>query len=72
MAELLDLLNQIKNISKISNNLKGIQGDNIFPKIIFGIICGFQEHLIKTQQELLNSKYKNEGPLMNHIMKIIE
>ena len=72
MAELLDLLNQIKNISKISNNLKGIQGDDIFPKIIVGIICGFQEHQIKTQQELLNSKYKNEGSLMNHIMKIIE
>ena len=72
MAELVDLLNQIKNISKISNNLKGIQGDDIFPKIIVGIICGFQEHQIKTQQELLNSKYKNEGSLMNHIMKIIE
>ena len=72
MAELLDLLNQIKDISKISNNIKGITGDDIFPKIIVGIICGFKEHQIKTQQELLNSKYKNEGSLMDHIMKIIE
>ena len=67
IAELEDLLNQIKNISKIVKNLKNAE----FPKYIIGIICSYNNNQIKFQQQLLNSKFQGESTLA-HIMNIIE
>ena len=70
IAELLDLLNQIKNISKIMNNIQGINFNYKLPRCIIGVICGYNNSQIKLQQELFNKKYKDEIR-KNHIMNII-
>ena len=56
MAELTDLLRQIKEISKVVNNTS----ENL-PKYVIGIICKFNESQIKFQQKELDKKYKKNG-----------
>ena len=68
MAELIDLLNQIKNISKVVKNLQDVRK---LPKYIIGIICSYNKNQIQFQQKLLNSMDQEESPLM-HIMNILE
>lgn len=50
IAELLNLLNQIKNISKIMNNIQGINFNYKLPRCIMGVICGYNNSQIKLQQ----------------------
>ena len=71
MAELIDLLNQIKNISKIVKNIQGIKDDFRLPKCIIGIICRFDVNQIISQQKSLNYKIKDKT-ISEHIMEIIE
>jgi len=70
LAELIKLLIQIKEISKIAQNIYSIQ----LPKFIIGIICSYNENQINTQISKLNYKYKkNSGEkFLEHVMKIID
>ena len=69
LAELIKLLIQIKEISKIVQNIYPIQ----LPKFIIGIICSYNENQINTQISNLNKEYKkNSGEkFLEHVMKII-
>ena len=69
IAELKKLLIQIKEISKIAQNISPIQ----LPKYVIGIICSCSENQIKTQIDNLNKEYKkNSGEkFLEHVMKII-
>ena len=68
LAELNKLLIQIKEISKIAQNIY----PNQIPKFIIGIICSYSENQIKTEITNLNEEYKNSGEkLIEHVMKII-
>ena len=53
MAELTDLLGQIKEISKVVNNKK-----EKLPKYAIGIICKFDQNQILFQKKELSKKYK--------------
>lgn len=66
MAELNDLLNQIKNVSKILRNYNCLK----LPIYIIGIICSFRKEQIELQKKILQYEYKNEI-LYNHIIQII-
>ena len=69
LAELNKLLIQIKEISKIAQNIY----PNQIPKFIIGIICSYSENQIKTEITNLNEEYKkNSGEkFLEHIMKMI-
>jgi hypothetical protein len=69
MAELTDLLRQIKEISKVVNNTKAK-----LPKYIIGIICKFDQNQIEFQQKELGKKYKKNGKdtFFEYIMGIIK
>ena len=69
MAELTDLLRQIKEISKVFKNAS----ENL-PKYVVGIICKFDENQIKFQQKKLNKKYKEDGEdtFYKYVMEIIK
>ena len=69
MAELLSLLNQIKNISKVINYTQGVEDDKRLPRCIIGIICKFENSQIYRQQQYL---YSNNENLLKHIMEIIK
>ena len=64
MGELIDLIRQIKDLTKIVHNL---QGENL-PKYIIGIICSYSEKQIKYYQ--IDSNIKVKEPL-THAMDII-
>ena len=66
MNFLISLLNQIKNISKVSGNLCDAQ----IPTTIIGIICRFSPKQIIEQQNFLTLKKENET-LLDHIINII-
>ena len=66
MDFLISLLNQIKNISKVSGNLCDAQ----IPTTIIGIICRFSPKQIIEQQNFLELKKENET-LLDHIINII-
>ena len=66
MNFLISLLNQIKNISKVSGNLCDAQ----IPTTIIGIICRFSPKQIIEQQNFLELKKENET-LLDHIINII-
>ena len=66
MNFLISLLNQIKNISKVSGNLCDAQ----IPTTIIGIICRFSPQQIIEQQNFLTLKKENET-LLDHIINII-
>ena len=66
MDFLISLLNQIKNISKVSGNLCDAQ----IPTTIIGIICRFSPQQIIEQQNFLTLKKENET-LLDHIINII-
>ena len=68
MAELTDLLRQIKDITKIVNNLKC---DIELPKTVIGIICSYNKEQVGFQMQQLNSKYK-DGILLNHMINNID
>ena len=69
MAELTDLLRQIKEISKVVNNIT-----EKLPKYVIGIICKFDQNQILFQQKELSKKYKKNGKdtFFEYIMKIIK
>ena len=69
MAELTDLLRQIKEISKVFKNAS----ENL-PKYVVGIICKFDENQIRFQQKELNKKYKEDGEdtFYKYVMEIIK
>ena len=69
MAELTDLLRQIKEISKVVNNTKAK-----LPKYIIGIICKFDQNQIEFQQKELGKQYKKNGKdtFFEYIMGIIK
>ena len=69
IAELKKLLIQIKEISKIAQNISPIQ----LPKYVIGIICSCSENQIKTQIDNLNKEYKKKSgeKFLEHVMKII-
>ena len=66
MDTLPDLLNQIKDISKVVGNL----GDDKLPKLIIGIICRYSVNQIKRQKFLLELKKENET-FLQHTTNII-
>ena len=69
MAELTDLLRQIKEISKVVNNAK-----EKLPKYVIGIICKFDQNQIEFQQKELGKKYRQneKDTFFEYIMKIID
>ena len=67
MAELTDLLRQIKEITKVVRNLNC---DIQLPKNIIGIICSYNKDQVKFQMQKLKLKYKG-GIFLNHVMDII-
>ena len=72
MAELTDLLRQIKEISKVVKVVNNTS-ENL-PKYVIGIICKFDENQIKFQQKELEKKYKKNGEdsFFKYVMEIIE
>lgn len=69
MAELSDLLRQIKEISKVVNNTT-----EKLPKYVIGIICKFDQNHIEFQQKELGKKYKKNGKdtFFEYITEIIK
>ena len=69
LAELTKLLIQIKEISKIAQNIYPVQ----LPKYVIGIICSYNENQINTQIGNLNKEYKknSDEKFLEHAMKII-
>ena len=71
--KLYDLLNQIKQISKVAKNL--VLQSNIpkFPKYIIGYICSYSEKKIEIDNfTTLNGKYKNTNKtLLEHDLEVI-
>lgn len=71
--KLYDLLNQIKQISKVAKNL--VLQSNIpeFPKYIIGYICSYSEKEIEIENfTTLNGKYKNTNKtLLEHDLEVI-
>ena len=72
MAELTDLLRQIKEISKVVKVVNNTS-ENL-PKYVIGIICKFDENQIKFQQKELEKKYKKNGEdsFFKYVMEISE
>ena len=71
MGELTDLLNQIKNISKVVKNIQNRE----LPKLIIGIICKVEEHQINLQKKILFPETLPENQIekpIDHIMNIIK
>ena len=76
--KLYDLLNQIKQISKVAKNLTlNTAEDNNkisnFPKYIIGYLCNFRDTEVKKQNlKILNEKYKEtDKTLLEHDLEII-
>ena len=67
MDTLPELLNQIKNISKVVKNLY----DGKLPSLIIGIICCYSETQVKAQQSFLKLK-KGDETFLDHIINIIK
>ena len=67
MDTLPELLNQIKNISKVVRNLY----DGKLPSLIIGIICCYSETQVKAQQSFLKLK-KGDETFLDHIINIIK
>ena len=74
--KIYDLLNQIKQISKVSKNLT-LNEDNSkiskFIKYIIGYLCNFNDGEVKRENlKLLNEKYKGtDKTLLEHDLDII-
>lgn len=74
--KLYDLLNQLKQISKVSKNLT-LNEDNSkiskFPKYIIGYLCNFNDNDTKMENlKLLNGKYKEtDKTLLEHDLEVI-
>lgn len=66
MDTLPELLNQIKNISKVVRNL----GDDKLPALIIGIICRYSVKQVETQKSFLKLK-KGSETFLGHIINII-
>ena len=66
MDTLPELLNQIKNISKVVRNL----GDDKLPALIIGIICCYSKKQVETQKSFLKLK-KGGETFLDHIINII-
>ena len=66
MNTLPELLNQIKNISKVVRNL----GDDKLPALIIGIICRYSVKQVETQKSFLKLK-KGSETFLDHIINII-
>jgi len=76
--KLYDLLNQIKQISKVSKNLslntKENNGISSFPKYIIGYLCNFTDSEVKNQNiQILKGKYKDTNKnLLQHNLEVID
>ena len=74
--KIYDLLNQIKQISKVSKNLTLNEDNNEiskFPKYIIGYLCNFNDGEVKRENlKLLNENYKGtDKSLLEHDLDII-
>ena len=71
--KLYDLLNQIKQISKVAKNLVLQSGVPKFPKYIIGYICSYSEKKIEIENfTTLNGNYKNTNKtLLEHDLEVI-
>ena len=74
--KLYDLLNRIKQISKVSQNLTLNEDNNKiskFPKYIIGYLCNFNDNDVKRENlKLLNEKNKEtDKTLLKHDFEII-
>ena len=74
--KIYDLLNQIKQISKVSKNLTLNEDNNEiskFPKYIIGYLCNFNDGEVKRENlKLLNENYKGtDKTLLEHDLDII-
>ena len=77
--KIYDLLNQIKQISKIAKNivLPENEKNSIFPKFIIGFLCSYNEKeqdkdIQKARINMLNRKYKDTNiTLLEHDVEVI-